>query len=874
MVIIVFASLSTPFARSEQTMTSRSLGIRPQLERKDTYMLDLQYPLSGPDAWDIPHNNTSSDDEIRGMKAVASMIASYYGGNLSQDRIAYYVYYDYLRYPSPEDDLGDGSGIIQGINILDILHWELNGALFTRFMDARPGFSEIEYWIDSNIPIIVDQGGNNHLLAIIDGYDTNGEMVYVLDPLLGNETKIPYDSLSIFVVWIVTGDHITARSDEPTIWMDSDGDGVVDFDEINRFHTDPYNNDTYGLGISDKTWIELTYMGKLTYPTATFTCSPETPLINEQITFDASKSIGNITAYKWNFGDNNATTTAAPTTTHAYAQPETYNVTLTVDDSNGLWNTTTFSVTVGESETQSGSEYVSEAAFYRQSLDRKGYAPTEGPETPDLLWTTYLNDSVTTSPVVADGKVFIGTSGGKFYALDATSGGIIWTFDAGSPVSSSPAFQNGVVFFGTENPGNIYALDASTGLPIWQYQVGTTAALPSSPGVIDNKVIMGTSDGKLLCLNESEGQLLWNTQLGAGPLSSPAIQNGTIFITSTLGVDAVDLQTGTSIWEFATSWPVTSTPAVADGLVLVGTENNDHVYALDQSTGSPVWNYFTSGWLTSPAVDTSAQLVIVGSKDYKLYAFNEQTGLLEWRYFNGPNYLTASAISANGLVYVGTFDGNLHCVNETTGEEIWNYSVTAPIVSSPTIIYEHVLVGAQDGSIYCFGPPFIVHKIAVSNLIESSSEVGQGYSLNVNVTAENQGDSLETFNVTLYANGTAIKTEQIVLMNSSFTTITFEWNTTGFAYGNYTISAYATPVPGETNTTDNTLVGGLIVVTIPGDINGDATVNILDAIALANSFNSHPGDPNWNPNADINSDGVVNILDAIILANHFLEHYL
>ncbi len=94
MAIIIFASLSTPFAKSEQAATSRSLGIRPQLERKDTYMLDLHYPLSGPYAWDIPHENISSNDEIRGMKAASSMIASYYGGNLSQDRIAYHVYHE------------------------------------------------------------------------------------------------------------------------------------------------------------------------------------------------------------------------------------------------------------------------------------------------------------------------------------------------------------------------------------------------------------------------------------------------------------------------------------------------------------------------------------------------------------------------------------------------------------------------------------------------------------------------------------------------------------------------------------------------------------------------------------------------------------
>lgn len=58
---------------------------------------------------------------------------------------------------------------------------------------------------------------------------------------------------------------------------------------------------------------------------------------------------------------------------------------------------------------------------------------------------------------------------------------------------------------------------------------------------------------------------------------------------------------------------------------------------------------------------------------------------------------------------------------------------------------------------------------------------------------------------------------------------------------------------------------------IPGDINGDGTVNILDAIRLAEAFGSYPGHPRWNPLADINNDDVVNILDCILLAGHFGE---
>jgi hypothetical protein len=179
-----------------------------------------------------------------------------------------------------------------------------------------------------------------------------------------------------------------------------------------------------------------------------------------------------------------------------------------------------------------------------------------------------------------------------------------------------------------------------------------------------------------------------------------------------------------------------------------------------------------------------------------------------------------------------------------------------------------------------FGGTVIVteagHDVTVTNVTSGKVFIGQGYFEDIAVTVGNLGGYTETFNTTVYANQTIIESPvNTTLTSGSFTTLTFDWNTTGFAYGNYTLSAYAWPVPGEADAADNNFTAdGFFSVTIPGDINGDGTVNILDAIMLSNAFFARPGDSNWNPNADINGDGVVNILDAILLANHFLQYYL
>jgi hypothetical protein len=312
--------------------------------------------------------------------------------------------------------------------------------------------------------------------------------------------------------------------------------------------------------------------------------------------------------------------------------------------------------------------------------------------------------------------------------------------------------------------------------------------------------------------------------VSGGYISSPAVQNGTVYVSSNMGIYAVDMLTGTQIWEHATGWPVTSCPSIADGLVFIGLENDDRVYALDQNNGNLVWDFWTGGWLTPTAVDSSRQLVIAGSKDYRLYCLEEYTGSFKWQYISGPNYLSASTISANGLVFVGTSDGYLRCVNETNGEQIWQYNVNSSIASSPSMIPDHVLVGTQEGRIYCFGPAFPVSNstsppdITLSDFAISTSGVAQGQSLQLNATAENHGDSTQTFNVTAYANSTAIETRATTVVNGSSVTVAFIWNTTGFAAGNYTISAYAWPVPGEINTGDNSITSPTAVSVYVGTI--------------------------------------------------------
>ena len=164
-----------------------------------------------------------------------------------------------------------------------------------------------------------------------------------------------------------------------------------------------------------------------------------------------------------------------------------------------------------------------------------------------------------------------------------------------------------------------------------------------------------------------------------------------------------------------------------------------------------------------------------------------------------------------------------------------------------------------------------IPSLAVTNVVPSKTLVGQGYTVTIETTIKNKGFYFETFNTTTYANTTIIQTQSTTLPGKTSTTITFTWNTADVPLSAYTISAKA-PLPDDTNPIDNTYTNGTVLVTIPGDVNGDKTVNILDAGEV--SAHWYPGPPigplGYGANADINGDGAVDIVDmAIVSANWF-----
>jgi parallel beta-helix repeat protein len=172
------------------------------------------------------------------------------------------------------------------------------------------------------------------------------------------------------------------------------------------------------------------------------------------------------------------------------------------------------------------------------------------------------------------------------------------------------------------------------------------------------------------------------------------------------------------------------------------------------------------------------------------------------------------------------------------------------------------------------------YDITTTNVTPLKTVVGQGYSMRTNITVTNRGDFSETFNVTLYANTTAIATQTITLTSGNSTTVTFTWNTSGFAKGNYTINAVADVVQGETSTADNNFTDGWVFVSMLGDLTNyklwpfvpDGKSDGSDLIVCSRCYGSNPTSPwplKWDPNCDITNDNKIDGSDLIIVAHAY-----
>lgn len=206
--------------------------------------------------------------------------------------------------------------------------------------------------------------------------------------------------------------------------------------------------------------------------------------------------------------------------------------------------------------------------------------------------------------------------------------------------------------------------------------------------------------------------------------SSPAVDNGIVYVGGNSYLYAINATT-VSIWRgVITGLSKYSSPSVANGIVYVA-DLTGHVYSFNESGCgggfcTPVWTSQTiverrgahGSFNSSPAFANG--MVYVGDTSLlgAIWAFNASTGNIVWGYGYLPNdgglgpAGTPSVV--NGIVYVGGSSGYLYAFNATTGAFLWptpsNLATPpnlGPITSSPAVVTEngqtYIYIGSSNG---------------------------------------------------------------------------------------------------------------------------------------------------------------------------------
>ncbi len=246
----VGATAERNFYRSFLQGEHRELDVPFLSNLKDTHMLCLynvgavSRPGCADTHWNIPHTPdiANEHDAFLSARAAIAMINHYYGGDLSLDRISYEVFK--TKYPGGEGDLGHGIGMRTG-EITTALRWALGG-ITTNYAPYAPGFDYVRGEIDAGRPIMLTTtpGANNREGAVIDAYailqlyqdSPPMPSVRVLDPRAGASYWILYSfyAPTIAAHWQISGNPVGILQ-EAAVTTDSDGDGIVDFDETATF---------------------------------------------------------------------------------------------------------------------------------------------------------------------------------------------------------------------------------------------------------------------------------------------------------------------------------------------------------------------------------------------------------------------------------------------------------------------------------------------------------------------------------------------------------------------------------------------------------------------------------------------------------------
>jgi polyvinyl alcohol dehydrogenase (cytochrome) len=238
---------------------------------------------------------------------------------------------------------------------------------------------------------------------------------------------------------------------------------------------------------------------------------------------------------------------------------------------------------------------------------RPGLAASDVPKL-KLKWAFGFPGETRTQsqPVIVGGRVFVGSTSGTVYSLDAATGCLYWTYDAASFVKAAPTIvhmgNRWAAYFG-DGHSYAYALDAETGRLIWKTKLDEhpAARITGSPTYYNGRLYVPVASGEetleastpkyecckfrgsLAALNAETGEIVWKTYTVPDPARP--------YKTNAEGTSLYG-PAGAGIWSAPTIDEKRKRVYAGTGNSYTGIDlpTSDSILAFDLETGSLLWS--------------------------------------------------------------------------------------------------------------------------------------------------------------------------------------------------------------------------------------------------------------------------------------------
>ncbi len=319
------------------------------------------------------------------------------------------------------------------------------------------------------------------------------------------------------------------------------------------------------------------------------------------------------------------------------------------------------------------------------------------PVSHEVLWEKHFDGSVTSSPALGGGYVFVASKDTYLYAYKETDFELVWRTRMAYAMAAEPVYDSGYVYIGTYK-GYLYKLDARTGGIIWKIKTGRKIISKAVPD--DKRVYFASTDGYLYAADKKTGEKAWRFPTKNVIWSDPVFAGETVVAASLdRHLYSVDRETGKLEWKLYAGSDIYSSPAVHGGRIYFGADNGA-LYAVDAGNGNIVWKKEFGKAISGRITWFNGQLFF-GCDDGKVYSVDDATGATVWSYTTGDVVISGAVINS-GILYIGSYDKNIYALNIKDGSLVWKAPMAGAVYGKPLAMKKVVVAGDESGVLRCF----------------------------------------------------------------------------------------------------------------------------------------------------------------------------